>query len=126
MELKYTTTDGRTQVNIEGKGLKDVFENLAEFCEVFENECTVTVNGVTKSSSKVVPRVREIEGNKYYELVCVDPDRDLRGRILSFGQHKQGGTLFPKRTEGEGSEKKYLPNGGWGRFDAKSGGMKYD
>lgn len=122
MELEYTTTNGRIKVKIDGRGVKDVFENLAEFCEIFENECTVG----NKSSDKVVPRVRETDGNKYYEMVCVDRDRDLRGRTLAFGQHKQGGTLFPKRTVGEGSEKKWLPNGGWGKFDPKSGEMKYE
>ena len=36
--------------------------------------------------------VRNVEGNDYYELRCVDC-----GALLAFGQHKKGGTLFPKR-----------------------------
>lgn len=121
-KIQYTTTNGRLTVEIEERDIKGCFEKLAEFCELFENECTVG----DKTSDKVVPRVRETDGNKFYELVCVDKDRDLRNRTLAFGQKKQGGNLFPKRTEGEGKEKKYLPNGGWGKFDAKSGEMKYE
>ena len=109
MQLEYTTINGRIKVVFEGKSLKDVFGQLAEFCEVMENPCTVG----SKSSDKVVPRVREVDGNAYYELVCVDTDKDLRGKTLSFGQHKQGGTLFPKRKDDAGG---FLPDNGWHKW----------
>lgn len=131
MELEYTSTNGRMTTKIDGRGVKDLFKNLAEFCEIFEHVCTVkTADGKVHSSDKVIPRVREVDGNEYYELVCIDENPILKNRTLQFGQHKQGGTLFPKRgeeVEENGKKiKKWYPNGGWGRFDAKSGETKYE
>ena len=52
--------------------------------------------------------VRSVEGNDYYELRCGNC-----GGILSFGQHKKGGTLFPKRKDDNNN---YLPNKGWHKW----------
>jgi len=114
MIVNYTTLDGRMTVQVEGKTQTDIVEQLADFQEVFEvGPCTR--NG--KTSEKVKFQVREVEGNKYYELVCTDQDPDLRGSRLSFGQHKKGGTLFPKRKDADG---KWLDNNGWTRWNANT------
>jgi hypothetical protein len=126
MELLYTTNNGRIQVKIEGKTLKDCFEQLGQFCEIFEQ---TAVRG-TKRSDRVVPRVREVNGDSYFELVCIDEDRELRGLTLSIGQNKKGDGIFPKKSTTEevnGKEvKKWLPNEGWGRYDSKNQEMKYE
>jgi hypothetical protein len=115
MKLSYTTADGRMTVEVEGKSQTDLFEQLAEFQDCFETG-PCTRNG--KTSDKLKFQVREVEDNKYYELVCVDADFDLRGARLSFGQHKKGGTLFAKKKDKDG---KWLPNNGWVKYNKETG-----
>lgn len=108
MKLLYTTRNGRMQVELEGKSQADIFEQLATFQEVFENtECVR--NGKKSDNVKFVVR-EDAEENKYYELVCQDSDPELRYAKLAFGQHKKGGSLFPRRKD---KDNKYLPNNGW-------------
>lgn len=119
MELSYTTADGRLTVKLEGKTQSEIFEQLAQFQEVFENtECVIKTDKGEKSSNKVRFVVREDkEENKYYEIHCVDSDPQLRGKKLAFGQHKKGGSLFPRRKDGEN----WLPNNGWVKFNKETG-----
>ena len=103
MQLTYKTANGRISVTLEGDTQKDVWEELAAFQEVFENtvcSARVDVDGkkVVVSSDNVVFRVRVVEDNPYYELVCVEPG-PLYGYKKSFGQNKKGGGLFPKSPE---------------------------
>lgn len=107
MKLLYTTRNGRMQVELEGKSQADIFEQVAMFQEVFEQtECSR--NGKKSDNVKFV--VREVDDNKYFELVCQDPDPELRNARLSFGQHKKGGSLFPKRKDKDGN---WLKHNGW-------------
>lgn len=115
MKLVYTTRNGRFQAELEGSTQTELIERLAEFQEIFEGlECTY--NG--KRSDKVNFRVREIEGNKYYEAVCVDEDLDIKNARLSFGVHKKGGGVFPKRKNDDDSWNK---NNGWKKYNKASG-----
>lgn len=115
MKLQYTTQDGRFTVEVEGKTQTEVFKQLAEFQEVFEvGPC---VRG-KKISTKLKFQVREVEGNEYFEIVCTDEDSDLRNAKLAFGQHKKGGTLFPRRKDADG---KWLPNNGWVKYNKETG-----
>lgn len=86
------------------KGERDLFEQIAHIQEVFDHVC----GKCDSSNIKLV--VRENDGNKFYEMRCKDC-----GAKLSFGSHKTGGTLFPKR-KGDGDE--WLPSGGWTKWDA--------
>lgn len=66
---------------------KDIFEKVAQYQEVFGNtKCPAC------GSENLIYRVREHDGNKYYELYCADCKAKL-----PFGAHKSGGTLFPKK-----------------------------
>ena len=116
MKLNYTTKNGRISVELEGKTQTEIFEQLAEFQEVFEStECVV---GEKRSDDvRFVVRTDKDE-NKYYELRCIDKDKDLQYRKLAFGQNKKGGTLFPKRKDAEGN---YLKNSGWVLFNKETG-----
>ena len=49
-----------------------------------------------------------MEDNDYYEMRCLSC-----GAALSYGQHKKGGTLFPKRKDENGN---WLDNGGWQKW----------
>jgi hypothetical protein len=108
MELTYRTRDGRFEFKVEGKEQTDLFEQLAQFMEVFENT-TCTRKGKTSDNTRFLVR-EDDEKNKYYEIVCQDQDPELRNAKLAFGCHKKGGTLFPKRKDKDG---KWLPNNGW-------------
>ncbi len=108
MKVLYRTRNGRMTFELEGKTQTDIFEQLAQLQEVFENDVCKRKG---KESDNLRFRVREDkEENKYYELVCVDTDPALRNAKLSFGQHKKGGTLYPHRKDKDG---KWLPDNGW-------------
>jgi hypothetical protein len=102
MKLKYKVND-KLEFELEGSGQKEVFKELATIQEIFgEESCGVC----GKSSIRFV--VRNVDGNDYFELRCSDC-----GAILAFGQHKKGGTLFPRRKD---DNNVYLPNRGWHKW----------
>lgn len=105
MKVIYKAND-RLEFELEAKGQKELFKELALVEEIFGENCCGVCH---KSNIKFV--VRSIEDNDYYELRCADC-----GAILQFGQHKKGGTLFPKRKDDEG---KYMPNKGWYKWNNK-------
>ena len=107
MKVKYKAND-KLEFELEGSGQKEVFKELALIQEIFsEDKCGLC----GCSSIKFV--VRNVDANDYYELRCTEPKC---GATLSFGQHKKGGTLFPKRKDDENN---YLPNKGWHRYTGK-------
>lgn len=104
MKLKYKVSD-KLEFELEGAGQKEVFKELATIQEIFgEEKC-----GLCGSTNfKFV--VRNVDGNDYYELRCGESKCKA---ILAFGQHKKGGTLFPKRKDDDNN---YLPNNGWHKW----------
>lgn len=103
MKVKYRIND-KLEFELEGEGQKDIFKELALIQEIFgEAKCGLC------GSTNLRFVVRSVEGNDYYELRCVDC-----GAVLAFGQHKKGGTLFPKKKDEEGH---YLPNHGWHKWN---------
>jgi hypothetical protein len=102
MKVKYRVSD-KLEFELEGSGQKEVFKELALIQEIFgEESCGLC------GSTNIKFIVRNVEGNDYYELRCMDC-----GALLAFGQHKKGGTLFPKRKD---DDNKYLPNRGWHKW----------
>lgn len=99
MKLNYKVND-KLQFEVEGSGQKEIFKELATIQEIFgESSCGLC----NKSNLKFI--VRNVEGNDYYEMRCSDC-----GGTLAFGQHKKGGTLFPKRKDDDNN---WLANRGW-------------
>ena len=104
MKVKQSVND-RLEFEVEGEGQKEIFKGLASVQEIFgEDKCGVCNN----SNFRFV--VRNVEDNDYYELRCNNFDC---GATLSFGQHKKGGTLFPRRKDDEGN---WLPSRGWHKW----------
>lgn len=99
--------NGKLQFEVEGSGQKELFKELATIQEIFGEEKCGSCN---KNNIRFV--VRNVESNDYYELRCSDC-----GAVLAFGQHKKGGTLFPKRKDDDGN---YLPNKGWHKWTKDS------
>jgi len=104
MKAHYRTFNGRLLFEVEGDTQKALIRAIAELQEIFEAEACCGCC----SSQSIHLNVRTVEGNDYYGLVCVDC-----GAELSLGQHKNGRTLFPKRTSPNGD---LLADRGWKRF----------
>lgn len=82
---KVSVTAGN--VTVEAENQKAVFEALSEYQEIFAiTQCP----HCQQTHLRYV--VREVEGNKFYELRCLDCHAKLQ-----FGQHKGQTTLFPKQ-----------------------------
>lgn len=107
-------------IEVEGDNVKQVFEQLAVAQEVFGTE---ECGCCHEKNFRFMCRTDDDE-NKYYELHC----QNLKCRAkLTYGCHKKGNGLFPKKHWGSlsDSDKKnrgmeeqpkgslYLPNGGW-------------
>lgn len=106
MKVNFKVNDKMT-IEVEGKTQVEVFEKIAEAQEVFDNlYCPAT------KSNNIQFVVREDKDeNKYYEL----KDK-TSGYKLAFGQHKKGGTLFPRRKDTEGN---WIDNQGWTKWEGK-------
>jgi len=103
MKVKYKIGD-KLEFELDGAGQKEIFKELALIQEIFaEESCGLC------GSKDLRFIVRNVDGNDYYELRC-----NSCGAILAFGQHKKGGTLFPKRKDDDGN---YLPNRGWHKWN---------
>jgi hypothetical protein len=103
MKLHYKAND-RLTFEIDGEGEKEIFRELAAIQEIFgETKCGMCGSTNLRFVSRIV------DDNEYFELRCKDC-----GAVLAFGQHKKGGTLFPKRKDKEGNR---LPNNGWHKWD---------
>jgi len=99
MKLSYTTKNTRLLIQLEGNDVKESFKQLAEAQEIFDEPCCALCK-----SQDIKYVVRTIENNDFYELKCCSCNAKL-----SFGQHKNGGTLFPKR-------KDHFETKGWHRW----------
>jgi len=97
--MKARQRFGSVEIEFDGD-VKEIFEQASVAAEVFGHSVCKACG-----SPEVRPVVREVDGNKYYEMRCCNcPCR------LSFGQTKQGGKLFPRRKSSDGN---WIPNGGW-------------
>ena len=101
MKAHYRTASGRISFELEGSNPKELLRAIAEVQEVFEADTSCGCCG----KDKLIFRVRVTGDNEFYELHCQDCSA-----VLSFGQRKTGGRLYPKRRDAEG---KLLPDGGW-------------
>ena len=112
MKVTYTTPN-RLSVELEGNTQVELFKQLADFQEVFDQ------NGCGKCQKKNLKFVvRNVEDNDFYEVACTHC-----GCRLSFGQHKKGGSLFPKNRDDKGG---WLPNRGWGKWDNEKKKVVYE
>lgn len=105
--MKVTKKVGNLTIDIDKETQKEVFKELAAFEEVFGEGVCGKCN-----SDNVKCVVRENDGNEYYEMRC-----NSCGARLSFGVHKKGGGLFPKR---KNADNEYLPDKGWQKWNSKT------
>ena len=91
-------------LEFDAKGVKDYFEQRAVIDEIVKQDTCGKCGGKDISYN-----VREVDGNKFYEMKC-----QSCGAALGFGCHKVGGTLFPQRKD---KEKGWLPDSGWVKWN---------
>ena len=105
MKINYKTGSGKISVELVGETQVEIFEQLAHFQEIFDE-------GVCGKcgTENLRFQVRNVEDNLYYELRCLDC-----GAKLAFGAMKQGGRLFPRRKDKEGS---WLNDRGWVKWNS--------
>ena len=114
MKVTYKTRDGRFTAEFEGTQC-EIFEQIAEFDEVFgENSC-VAPDGTVYENIRYNVRTDK-EDNKYYEKTCMD--EGAKYRKLPYGCHKKGGGLFPKRKDKDGN---IVGWNGWGKYNKETG-----
>ena len=106
MKAFYEAT-ARLRIEIDAPGIKELFADLATVQEIFGSDPRCEV-----CDSEARCQHRIVDDNHYYELVCTN--QQCRAR-LSFGQHKKGGGLFPKRKDEDGN---WIPNRGWAKWEA--------
>jgi len=99
--MKITKQLDNLTVEIEADTFCEAFESLSSVEEVFNN----TVCGACGSQAKFV--VRTNDAGDFYEMKC--SNSKCRAR-LSYGKHKKGGGIFPKRKDNDGN---WLDNNGW-------------
>lgn len=106
MKAHYKTHDSRIVVEVTGEAAKDLFKGIAQVQEIFD---AASACGVCNCEDLKF-QYRLVDDFEFYELACKNVECRAR---LQFGQHKKGGTLFPKRQDDDG---KWLPHAGWSRY----------
>lgn len=104
--MKVIVPIGNLTFEIEVKDEKDAIAKIGELQNVF----THTTCGVCGSTETRYVHTQN-DGYNFYEIRCTAKGCYAR---LKFGQKKEGGTLFPKLKDEDGS---YKPNGGWERWE---------
>jgi hypothetical protein len=100
MKLTYSNPTSRITIEAEVPDAKNAFETVAEVQELFDEQTC----GACQSTD-IRCDVRTAQGFRFFQLKC----RACSAR-LDFGQHQEGGTLFAKRRNEDGSAK---PHNGW-------------
>ena len=109
IKVRHIIGDKSIHLEVEGDNTKDAWKKLSQAEEVFR--ILTETCGVCGKSGGIRPNHRTVDGNTYYEALC-----DC-GAELALGQHKKGGTLFPKRKDENGEP---LPANGWRMWKTKS------
>ena len=119
MKVYYRPTPKLT-IELDVADQKTFFEELAKVQEIVAHTCGKCSAG----TEDLVYQVREVDENLYYEIRCTKCSA-----TLTFGMHKVGGSIYPKRylTDNKGKplldedgKKQWIPNNGWAVWDAKA------
>lgn len=116
MKIKCYRVNPDIELEIEGANDKELFEAMAHATEVFGSHwqrCQAC-----KSNFKPIPVVREVDGNRFYELHCTNPACRAR---FAFGQSKDMKTLYPQRKYPKSHPRagEYKDNNGWDIWEKK-------
>jgi hypothetical protein len=90
-EANVKVAGGKILIKVEAESQKELFRQIAQAQDIFDIEMKCGACG----SLDIHFQVRSIKGNDFFELVCPKCNAQFK-----FGQHKVGGTLYPKSDEG--------------------------
>ena len=122
MEVKYRSACGRYEATLEAGDQQTLFSALAAFQEIFEDDTSVVIDGVSVPVSDIRYRVRTVDGNEFYEKVYVGTNPKLFGYKMEYGSQKDNkGALFPKKKDKDGV---WYKNNGWHKWEGQPGGDK--
>ena len=111
--MKLTYTNDKFTVDLEAEKMQGLFDQVANFQEVFENQ---TCGKCGKTNIRCCVRV---SGKyTYREMKCLDC-----GAKLAFGTNETSEQMFPKNyrlDEGKDGPKRYLPDNGWGKYNKET------
>jgi len=89
VKMKWNATP-KLWLEVEANSVTEAIEIISGYATVF----SITKCGKC-GSERVRPEHRVASGYNFYNIRC-----DECGAQFDFGQHKEGGTLFPKRDKG--------------------------
>lgn len=98
MKVKYKSSNGQFEVEFDVQTNKQLFEEVAAFQEVFEQN--------KKGGKNYRFVVRKVGKNKYYELLCLDDNLKLGFGLMEENPDQ----MFPRRKNHKTGE----PIGDWG------------
>jgi len=125
MEIKYRSSCGRYEVSLEASDQQSLFEQLASFQEIFEDDVNVTIEGEKVPSTDIIYRVRSAKDkdgkvNEFYEKVYCGNNPKFFGYKMEYGCSQENkGSLFPKRKDKDGT---YYKNNGWHKWEGQGQG----
>lgn len=104
MKVEYVSPNGRLKLGFDCSGVKQLIKNLSQVTELLEGDSECGQCG----SKTISLEHRNAQGFDFYGMRC-----HSCGGTLSFGQHKEGDTLFVKRDAGQnGWIPRYTREGG--------------
>lgn len=103
MKVKYKSNNGQFEVEFDVQNNKQLFEEIAEFQDIFEQG--------KKGGKNYRFVVRQVGDGTYYELLCLDD-----GEKLAFSPYKKNPSkLYPRRVNQKTKEK--IGNFGWHKYN---------
>lgn len=115
MEVKYRSACGRFEVMFDEKDQQGLFDRIASFQEIFEDDTNTVIDSVEVPVADIRYRVRTNDGNEFYEKVYAGSNPKLFGYKKAYGSSKENkGSLFPQRKDKEGN---YYKNNGWHKWE---------
>ncbi len=86
----YRPADGSVRLEVDADGPKEAIQQLTPFLDAFQpRPCGLCSSDQTRVEHRLAG------GFDYYSIRCT-----YCGAQFDFGQHKEGGGLFPKRDKG--------------------------
>lgn len=115
--INVTLPMGKFVFQFEAKDDLEVFSKSQHLFELFNDTCCGVcgcedITPRMRKSKYIDEKSKKEKECEYYEMVCNKPGCWAK---LSFGEHMEGGTLFPKRKTADGKFDKQCR--GWKKFN---------
>ena len=109
MKVHYKSANGRLTFELEGQGVKEIWDGISDIQDCFESPVAQKCGLCGGTDLRF--RHRKVDRFDYREISCTA--QGCRGK-LEFGQTQEGGRLFARRKDEAGN---FIPNNGWVKWD---------